>query len=412
MKKIPYLLFFGIAIACTEPEIIEPIETVEEIETDTTSSEVDTSQVKETNIWESFGDLDLENLYNYANQDIPDYITKDNTMDNPVSDKGATLGRVLFYDKNLSIDGTVSCSSCHQQAFAFSDPDVASEGVNGTTGRHSMRLINSRFAVEAKFFWDERAETLEIQTTMPIQDHTEMGFSGEEGNPTLDGLIIKMEGIDYYPALFAFADGDSSITEERIQKSLAQFVRSIQSFDSKFDEGRAQVDADTAPFPNYSDQENQGKQLFMAAPVFDNQGVRTGGVGCAGCHAAPEFDIDPNTLNNGHVSSFTGAQDFTVTRAPSLRDLINPAGEFNGPLMHDGALADLDAVLDHYNEIDPAGIENLDRRLTLPPGPGMPPGGVFSLDITNEEREALKAFLRTLTGSDVYTNPKWSNPFQ
>ena len=109
---------------------------------------------------------------------VPSYIIKSNVGSNLITDKGATLGRVLFYDKKLSSNNTISCASCHQQANAFSDVAVASQGVNGTTGRHSMRLINNRFANEAKFFWDERAINLETQTTMPIKDHGEMGYSG------------------------------------------------------------------------------------------------------------------------------------------------------------------------------------------------------------------------------------------
>jgi len=103
--------------------------------------------------------LDLTNLANYGAQVVPNYIAADNApADNPISDIGATLGRVLFYDKRLSKNATVSCASCHQQDRAFSDPEIASSGVNGTTGRHSMRLINARFSNEEKFFWDERAD--------------------------------------------------------------------------------------------------------------------------------------------------------------------------------------------------------------------------------------------------------------
>ena len=100
-------------------------------------------------ILEAFGgEIDLKDLENYAQQSVPSYISKDNSVANPITDASATLGRVLFYDNNLSVNKTVSCSSCHQQAFAFSDDAIASEGVNGTTGRHSMRLVNARFAQE------------------------------------------------------------------------------------------------------------------------------------------------------------------------------------------------------------------------------------------------------------------------
>ena len=155
------------------------------------------------NILATFGNtINIKALDNYANQTIPAYITKNNVNGNPITDAGATLGRVLFYDKNLSSKNTVSCSSCHQQENAFSDPAVASVGVNGTTGRHSMRLINTRFANETKFFWDERAANLETQTTMPIKDHGEMGYSGTNGDEPFSSLITKLSAIGYYKEFF------------------------------------------------------------------------------------------------------------------------------------------------------------------------------------------------------------------
>lgn len=349
------------------------------------------------------GTIDLDNLFSYANQTKPQYITKDNTPNgNAIDDKIATLGRVLFYDKNLSVNNTVACASCHQQAFAFSDPLTTSDGLNGgKTGRHSMRLINSRFADEAKFFWDERATSLENQTTQPIQDHVEMGFSGTNGDPGFADLISKLSAISYYQTLFNFAFGDATITEERIQKALAQFVRSIQSFDSKFDVGLTANNGNiNANFANFTTQENLGKQLFLAPP-------NANGAGCAGCHRPPEFDIDPNSLNNGVITvANSSAIDLTNTRSPSLRDLVNPNGDLNGPLMHDGSFTTILQVINHYNAIpDNPANNNIDPRLN-PPGPP-----VQNLNLTNDEKLALEAFLKTLTGSDVYTNEKWSNPF-
>lgn len=209
------------------------------------------------------GKIDTGNLENYANQFIPDYIKKDNSGSNLITDKGATLGRVLFYDKNLSITNKLSCASCHQQIFAFSDTAVASQGVNGLTGRHSMRLVNARFGEETKFFWDERAASLEQQTTRPIQDHNEMGFSGQNGDSSINDLITKLSKIGYYKELFSFVYGSPEITENKMQLALAQFIRSIQSFDSKYDAGRSLVDNDTVSFPNFTNQENTGKNLFM-----------------------------------------------------------------------------------------------------------------------------------------------------
>ena len=338
----------------------------------------------------------------------PAYITKDNTAGNPITDKGATLGRVLFYDKNLSSNNTISCSSCHIQANAFSDDAIASDGVNGTTTRHSMRLINSRFSNERKFFWDERAATLELQTSDPIKNHIEMGFSGTSGDGSITTLITKLQGIGYYKELFKYVYGSEEITESKLQNALAQFIRSIQSFDSKYDAGRSTVQNDNQAFPNFTAQENQGKNLFLTPPVFDANGVRTsGGFGCAGCHAAPEFDIDPNTRNNGVIGVLNGTGiDITNTKAPSLRDLLNSNGSPNGPMMHTGSFATLQNVIGHYGNINLApGNSNLDPRLR-------PNGFGQQLYITATEVNALTAFIKTLTGTNVYVDPKWSSPFK
>ena len=351
--------------------------------------------------------IDFNNLPDYANQSIPNYITKDNTTpSNPISDEIATLGRVLFYDKQLSSNNTIACASCHKQVLAFGDNAQASTGVNGLTGRHSMRLVNARFSAEIKFFWDERAETLETQSTMPIQDHIEMGFSGEDGDQDFNDLISKLEALDYYPALFNFAFGSETINEDRIQDALAQFIRSIQSFDSKYDQGRVLANNDGQPFVNFTQEENMGKQLFLAPPVFNNAGQRIdGGLGCAGCHQAPEFDIDPNSLNNGMIGSIaSGIPDLIVTRSPSLRDAVKADGSTNGLFMHNGALATIDQVLSHYNEINLTNNSNLDPRL-------MPGGNGQDLNLTQTERDAVIAFIQTLGGTDVYTNQKWSDPF-
>jgi len=349
------------------------------------------------------GTINLDDLFNYETQNIPSYITKDNTPEtNQINNEITTLGRVLFYDKNLSENNTIACASCHQQAFAFSDPLTSSVGLNGgNTGRHSMRLVNSRFSNEEKFFWDERATSLENQVTQPIQDHIEMGFSGTNGDPDFNELIAKLSAIDYYQTLFDFAYGNSSIDEDKIQRALSQFIRSIQSFDSKFDEGFVQSPNLNAPFPNYTPQENLGKQLFLNPPP-------NGGAGCAGCHAPPEFDIDPNTLNNGVIGVIgsTTEVDLTNTRSPSLRDLVNPDGSLNGPLMHDGSMTSLIQVINHYNSIpnNPANI-NLDNRLQRPGNQTQ------QLNLTINEKNALEAFLKTLSGTDIYTNEKWSDPF-
>lgn len=344
---------------------------------------------------------------NYANQTVPRYITRDNTGQNAIQNRTATLGRVLFYDTNLSVDNSLSCASCHKQEFAFSDTAVASKGVlGGVTVRHSMRLINARFTQESKFFWNERAASLEAQSTMPIQDHLEMGFSGQNGRADMAALLTKLGAIPYYKELFTWAYGDANVTESRMQTALAQFVRSIQSFDSKYDVGRAQVANDNQAFPNFTATENQGKTLFLTPPVFNAQSQRTGGgFGCQGCHRAPEFDIDPNSRNNGIIGVIgSNAQDVGNTRAPSLRDLVNPAGDVNSPMMHTGAIRGLPGMLGHYNSINNVRNPNLDARLK--------PNNIGQqLNMTPAEINAVVQFLRTLSGKNVYTDKKWGNPF-
>lgn len=367
-------------------------------------------QITYTAIKAAFGDnINLNSLAEYAGQTKPAYIQKDNTGGNTISNAKATIGRVLFYDKNLSINNTISCASCHKQEFAFSDPEIVSKGVEGgLTQRHSMRLVNSRFAVERKFFWDERAASLEIQTTQPIQDHAEMGFSGQNGRPGLNTLLSKLQGIAYYNELFKFVYNDLNVTEARMQECLAQFIRSIQSFDSKYDAGRVLVANDNQNFPNFTQAENAGKNLFIAAPVFDANSSRiAGGLGCNACHNAPEFDIDPNSRNNGIIGQANGTnRDFTNTRAPTLRDLTRTDRRVNNPMMHTGAIGGLRAVINHYNTINlnPAQNPNLDPRLA--------PNGIGQkLNLTETEINAVVAFLETLAGTNVYTDKKWSDPF-
>jgi cytochrome c peroxidase len=361
-------------------------------------------------IKEAFGtNIDPNNLANYANQSKPAYITKDNTIGNNITNSKATLGRVLFYDKSLSIDNTVSCASCHKQAAAFGDTQVGSSGVSGgITGRQSMRLVNARFSAERKFFWDERAGSLEEQTTKPIQDHAEMGFSGQNGRPNMATLLTKLQSIEYYKELFTFAYGDANVTEARMQECLSQFVRSIQSFDSKYDAGRAQVANDGQNFPNFTAQENTGKTLFLTPPIFDANGSRTsGGLGCGGCHRAPEFDIDPNSGNNGIIGKLNATGfDLTNTRSPSLRDLVNSNGTPNTPMMHTGVITDLQTAIGHYGNITVAANNtNLDNRLK--------PNGVGQkLNLTATEVNATMAFIKTLAGTNVYTDARWSNPFK
>ena len=386
-------LFVIVAIACSKEESVN------------TQIPVSYEAIKT-----AFGDnINMNNLAEYAGQTKPNYILKDNTGGNTITNSKATIGRVLFYDKSLSLNNSISCASCHKQEFAFSDPEKVSSGISGgISQRHSMRLVNSRFAVERKFFWDERAGSLELQTTQPIQDHAELGFSGQNGRPGFSALLSKLQALAYYNELFKFAYNDINITEARIQECLAQFIRIIQSFDSTYDVGRDLVANDNQNFPNFTQAENAGKYLFMAPPVFDSNSSRIGGgIGCNSCHNAPEFDIDANSRNNGIIGQASGTgRDLTNTRSPTLRDLTRTNRSANSPMMHTGGIVGLRGILNHYNNINfnPGQNPNLDPRLA--------PNGIGQkLNLTENEITAVVAFLETLAGTNVYTDKKWGDPF-
>lgn len=340
--------------------------------------------------------------YNYSAPPLPPFFqappitASDNTpAANPVSDWGATLGRVLFYDKSLSLNNTVACASCHKQEFSFSDNAVLSSGFNGQfTGRHSMALVNARFYQNGRFFWDQRANTLETQVLMPIQDSKEMGM-------TLPDVLGRVQSKIHYPTLFQKAFGDTVITTNRISRALAQFVRAMISYQSKFDAGLALVppgpNPGGTPFPNFTAQENQGKQLFFS-PV----------TACATCHGTETFTA-PGDRNNGieNPSVDLGVGGFTGNpvqvgnfKSTSLKNI-----ELTAPYMHDGRFTTLEQVVEHYN----SGVK---ANPNLAPQLKNPDGSVKRLNLTVAEKAALVAFLKTLTDRSIITDVKFSTPFR
>ena len=348
-----------------------------------------------------YASLNLPNHFvtNAANSPLPTSINgTDNTpLDNPITDHGATLGRVLFYDTDLSANGTVACASCHIQANGFSDPAVLSIGFDGgSTGRHSMTLINARYYQRGRFFWDERAATLEEQVLMPFQDPVEMGM-------TLDEVVSAVSARDFYPALFQAAFGSDEINADRIARALAQFVRSIVSYSSRYDEGRAMVNNPGANFPNFTAEENLGKNIFLAT-------IPNGGGACFGCHTTEAFiSANPGPQNNGlDAESTTDLGAGAVFPNPifvgrfkttSLRNI-----ELTAPYMHDGRFATLEEVVEHYNSV-------VQAHPTLAPALTDPNGNPVQLNLTNAEKAALVAFLKTLTDPSIALEEKWSNPF-
>jgi cytochrome c peroxidase len=212
-------------------------------------------------------------------------------------------------------------------------------------------------------------------------------------------MITKLQGLSYYNTLFTFAYGDNTVTKNRVEKALAQFLRSIQSYDSKFDAGMQATGDHLAPFPNFTAAENAGKALF-STDAIKSGGQRTGGgTGCFHCHNPVNFHFIVEKKNNGVTTEIDGSTVLNITKAPSLRDVFNPLGQLNGPLFHNGQATNFSALLSNYNTISPNA--NLDIRMTI--------NG--DLNLTTLERSQLQAFIKTLSGSDIYTNPRWSDPF-
>lgn len=332
--------------------------------------------------------------YDYDNPTLPasfsvnPIVAQDNMpTTNVTTDLGAQLGRVLFYDKRLSLNRTISCASCHQAAHGFSDPRQFSVGfAGGLTGRNSMGLSNARWYQRKAFFWDERAATLEDQVLMPIQNSTEMGM-------TLTELEARLNAEPYFRDLFNQAFGTSTITSALVSRALAQFVRSIISTQSKYDVGVASSPA----FSNFTAEETQGRQIFN-------------GVGnCNACHgtdnfvpgAGPPFN---NGLENPYTDKGLGAisgrtQDEGLFKVPSLRNI-----ELTAPYMHDGRFATLEQVVEFYN----SGVV---AHPNLSPPLRVAGGQPRRLNLTTAQKAALVAFLKTLTDNNLATNPKFSDPF-
>ncbi|RKR08053.1 cytochrome c peroxidase [Maribacter vaceletii] len=367
-----------------------------------------------------------ESYFNYADIQLPSYYTADefpsqfqfqapseydNTpSDNLITNSGATLGRVLFYDEKLSANGTVSCASCHQAEHGFSDSNMFSEGFEGElTRRHSMSIVNARFYAQGKFFWDERAATLEEQVLMPFQDDVEMGLSLEE-------LVSIVNEQIYYTPLFEDAFGDKTITSNRISKALAQFIRSLVSITSIYDEARSEVESPLDDFPAFTSQENEGKRLFYLPRTLTNG--ESGN--CVGCHQTeafigpvPTFSGSTNntfTTSNGLDATFTNdlgvnestgnPNDIGKFKFPSLKNIgVRP------PYMHDGRLATLEQVIEHYS----SGIKNHSNLISPLVNST---GQVGRFNFTEKEKEALVAFLHTLTDNKMLTDEKYSNPFK
>lgn len=309
----------------------------------------------------------------------------------------ATLGRVLFYDKDLSQNSLVSCSSCHKQEKGFDDPSRFSIGFKGRiTSRSAMGLTNARFNFSGRYFWDERAKSLEDQVLMPFIDPVEMGLEPGE-------LVVRVREKSYYPKLFKNAFGNDAITQGKIAAALAGFINSLISFNSPYDKARPAVSSPEQDFPAFSIGQNRGKSIF-----FNN--VENGGAGCITCHHTEFFislaagssnglDLTTNT-DQGIGAINRDKNDLGKFRPPSLKNIA-----IRAPFMHDGRFDTLEKVIDHYS----SGIKNHPNLgEVLQDSTGKP----RKFDFSENDKKALVSFLQTLTDQQIINDPKFSNPFQ
>jgi cytochrome c peroxidase len=305
----------------------------------------------------------------------------------PINNARASLGRILFYDTRLSSNNEVSCATCHAQQAAFSDPrnnNTTSQGVNGNTGKNSPQLTNVALHPGGRMFWDERAEHLVDQADDPIQDATEM-------NETFPALLVELGETVYYEQLFINAFEDTpgnNITQQRLQEAIAEFEKTLLSFNSPFDNN------------NLSPQAQNGLNEYNAN---NNE--------CSNCHGRAEAGQSFNMVENSGIAAGGGIGTFpqridigldqddvdtTSFKVPSLRNV-----EVTAPFTHIGQLETLVDVMDFY--ADAPGTGPINRATTDP--------RVLNIGLNNQDRQQIIAFLESLTDQSFLTNPLFSDPF-
>lgn len=362
---------------------------------------------------QDFGNTDIGNVatlnlpdeaFDYQSLEFPEHISVTSNKDlffddviapNPtITNDGATLGRVLFYDPQLSINNSVACASCHHQSRAFADGLQGSVGFGGeVTPRNSMAIVNP--SINNNLFWDSRVQSLPDLILQPIQNHVEMGMED------LDILVKKLSATDYYPELFRKAYGTSDVTTHGIANAMAQFLGSMKSVNSKFDQGIANN------FENFTALENMGMTIFNSTNAQ-----------CSSCHAGGNFSAPdgPNDPYGGGGSNGGSSRQGTTNigldlstvdegrgdgnfRIPTLRNISMTA-----PYMHDGRFGSLEDVVEHYNS-------GVNAHPALDDKFKNSDGSPRRLGLTSIEKEALVAFLHTLTDESFMEDEKFSDPF-
>ena len=309
--------------------------------------------------------------------------------DNRMTVAGVDLGHRLFFDPILSLDSTISCSSCHQPGLGMADGAAVSIGIDGQTGtRSAMSVFNVGF-VKRGLFWDGRARTLEDQALEPVENPVEM----HEMWPDVEE---KLRRHAWYPELFREAFGisnSSQITKDHASRAMAQYMRAlVVGGDSKYNRAvRGETFLTDA-------QQNGFDMWFDVSPFFPD-------AECGHCHNGPLLTVD-DYFNNG-LDAVTTLDDFPdkgrgeVTgvyydqgkfRAPSLINI-----ELTAPYMHDGRFATLEEVVEHYNSGGHF-AENVDPNLR-------------PLGLTEVQKQEILAFMKTFTDTSFLSNPLFQSPF-
>lgn len=298
--------------------------------------------------------------------------------DNPMTVEGVELGRMLFYDNRLSGNNTQSCATCHFSSSSFSDSAQFSTGITGAIGnRNAMAIVNLGYSFA--FFWDGRAATLEEQALEPVVNPIEM-------NAKWPDVLDKLNADTYYRQQFKTAFGVDVIDSLDVAKAIAQFERTMISGNSRFDKyNRGEV--------VLTDSEFNGFTLFMteAADCFH----------CHGTTLTMGFDYENNglqqTMEDLGVGGVTGlSTDIGKFKPPTLRNI-----ELSAPYMHDGRFQTLEEVVEFYN----SGVNQSSPNISPLMLKANRPGG--SLNLTDQEKADLVAFLKTLTDEQFISNPEF-----
>lgn len=331
----------------------------------------------------------VQNVFAVDYNQLPDnQVAKNVFFTQKIDNDRAALGRVLFYDTRLSVTGTVACANCHKQELAFSDNIAFSKGFKGLgTALNALPLSN--LERDNVLFWNNRANSLEQLSLMPVENHLEMGFLN------VDDVISRLGRIPYYQNAFNMVFG-SEPTKTNVSAALAQFIRSLRSLNSKYDQGYQTNPI--ANFSNFSPLENTGKDLFFSK------------YNCASCHGvASKIQSGwSETISNIGLDAMNGSDRDAMTSAnfkvPSLRNVA-----LTGPYMHDGRFKTLSEVIDHYSE----GIQ-MNPSLSWTLREFDPVSGASTpkkFNIPAQDKAALIAFLNTLTDVSYINDRRYSNPF-